>query len=591
MRICSTTLCHDAAAPFVADAIASVAPHVDVIVVIWTSEPGALESQARLACLEAATLAGKTLEWRRWPWQQSFSAARNAALDLATETGCDWHFWVDSDETVMGGENLRLEIGAHPEAPAIDVYAADRSFAITRLVRLPCGTRYRNRTHEEFDVGTIPTIESVRVASKPPTSEENLEKSRRDAELLLLDLQEDPNNARAWLYYGLVTSVLARYEPGYVDLSLQAIERFLTFDGRSSEERGWVCCRAATIEMGRQKHAEALRWACRGIELHSGQAESHLLAAQASVMLGQYDNAIWHAWSAKGLGYYSHCPLHPVLRRRQFRDNSVLIHGADRFLVAAGFGQPVPRIPQPLDGGPRLVVVSTAYRCPEYAEQCARSVAAQEYWRKEHWVVGCDPETAAAVRRGNPQARVVEAFDAPTVSQNLRRLFEDLADDDVVVAVDGDDYLTTPHALTLLAAPYRDGAWVAWSNFLWPDGSLGFCGPVQWPPRKSTWVSSHCKSYLGKLAKAIPLDHWQREDGTDPALDRRMMLAILEMAGPHRCHYVDRALYYYRLDHSHYAEISGAAPSIDEEHTRRAREQNEAELREVYSLTPLETWP
>ena len=93
-------------------AVASVRPHVDAVVAIVTREVPSHAEHDRFSALFDEWRATSEhfplgedgeVEWER----ADFSAARAASFDLARERGADAIVWLDSDDEVVGAENLR----------------------------------------------------------------------------------------------------------------------------------------------------------------------------------------------------------------------------------------------------------------------------------------------------------------------------------------------------------------------------------------------------------------------------------------------------------------------------------------------------
>jgi len=85
----------------------SVAGHVDEIVIVDTGSRDATISIAR-------RFTDRILSF---PWIDDFAAARQFAFDQAT---CDWVFWLDADDKMVGADALRgILAGLEPEVDAI----------------------------------------------------------------------------------------------------------------------------------------------------------------------------------------------------------------------------------------------------------------------------------------------------------------------------------------------------------------------------------------------------------------------------------------------------------------------------------------
>ena len=93
-------------------AVASIRPHVDAVVAIVTREVSIGDDHERFAALfdewRATTEHFPRGEDGEVAWEHAdFGAARNSSFDLARSLGADALIWLDSDDIVIGAENLR----------------------------------------------------------------------------------------------------------------------------------------------------------------------------------------------------------------------------------------------------------------------------------------------------------------------------------------------------------------------------------------------------------------------------------------------------------------------------------------------------
>lgn len=173
----------------------------------------------------------------------------------------------------------------------------------------------------------------------------------------------------------------------------------------------------------------------------------------------------------------------------------------------------------------------------------------------------------------------------PTKSgiENIRDVVMELDPADIVVSLDGDDRLATPHALQHVLDAYQDpDVWMTFGQFMYADGTLGWanhyphCVVQNNAYRKCQWLATHLKTFRAGLFQKIPLEYLQFDKEWIPkATDLAWMFPMLEMAGG-RHKYLDKILYVY----------SGV------KNDDLALEQNCAQLiRAMQPLQPLEDRP
>lgn len=154
--------------------------------------------------------------------------------------------------------------------------------------------------------------------------------------------------------------------------------------------------------------------------------------------------------------------------------------------------------------------------------------------------------------------------------------------EDVMVWLDGDDWLYDQDVLDVLCDYYNKGAWVTHGTFLRRS-----TGQIQLTPdyfdiaqiRKAPWMCSHLKTFKRKLFEKI-----KDEDLRDPqgqyytmANDVAVMMPVCEMAGPGRVFHIEKPLYVYN-------DLTGRC----NHHVSRAYQV--ACEREIRTKTPYKEW-
>jgi len=131
------------------------------------------------------------------------------------------------------------------------------------------------------------------------------------------------------------------------------------------------------------------------------------------------------------------------------------------------------------------------------------------------------------------------------------------ADEDIILSVDGDDWLATKNVLTYLDEFYKkEQCWMTYGSYMeYPTGMKGIEASAYSPEvvqnntyRTDRWRASHLRTFKYKLWKNI-----EKEDLLDwngnffkTTIDKAFMYPMLEMAGP-RAKYIDETLYVYNL--------------------------------------------
>jgi hypothetical protein len=295
MKLASTHLAGPGSADTLGAALASIAPHVDLCIVIDTLPPE--DDAGHVALLAACRFEPKHHVVRR-PWCDDFGEARNWALHFAAMAGATWAITLDSDEWIEGGEELGPFLAALPDATRAAMMAhASGTYYQPRAIRLPCSARWFGRVHEAIDV-TGPRFERARFCDRPKTPEQMRAKRLRDFEACLRMIDDAPKDPRWWYYAGDALAGLGATTPPEdirtknMQHAVMLFTECATLPGWD-EQAAWAAYRAAEImtqHLG--QHAEAVEMVARGLARHAGIAELAWLAALASFRLGRHEQAI-----------------------------------------------------------------------------------------------------------------------------------------------------------------------------------------------------------------------------------------------------------------------------------------------------------
>ena len=128
-------------------------------------------------------------------------------------------------------------------------------------------------------------------------------------------------------------------------------------------------------------------------------------------------------------------------------------------------------------------------------------------------------------------------------------------DEEVIIILDGDDWLASSYSLDTLAAAYNEeSCLMTYGSYVYnPSGATGG-EPSQYPDRvieennyrEDSWRASHLRSFKYKLWKSLE-DNDLKDDHDDyykMAYDQAIMLPLLELSG-RRAKYIEETLYVY----------------------------------------------
>ncbi|MFI4978424.1 MAG: hypothetical protein ACHQC8_07120, partial [Solirubrobacterales bacterium] len=216
-----------------------------------------------------------------------------------------------------------------------------------------------------------------------------------------------------------------------------------------------------------------------------------------------------------------------------------------------------------------LVVVSTGFKAPTKA-RCLESVREQ--------LCGCYDTDSDTDRCYDTVKHVyVEASEQseprPSKTENFYRAVHALDPSDVVVCLDGDDWLAHERVLEKVRELHAAGAWLTYGSFRYADGRPGFARAYpRSRPRGLPWLATHLKTFRAGLFQRIKEEDFKTTGGEWLFVtDMAMMLPMLEMAGPSRSVFCSDVLYVYNSATSNQESGSYDDRIKELEHARRIR--------------------
>jgi glycosyltransferase involved in cell wall biosynthesis len=211
-----------------------------------------------------------------------------------------------------------------------------------------------------------------------------------------------------------------------------------------------------------------------------------------------------------------------------------------------------------------IVVVTPSYQNAAWLERNLSSILSQDYdnYRVIYTDDGSPDGTAdrvGAYLRGHANGGRVTLRRNARRQGALRNIYEMVhlcRGDEIVVNVDGDDWLAHPGVLRSINEVYGDeDVWMTWGQYRsYPANTVGCSAPIPSDVvarngfRDHPWSSSHLRTYRAWLFQQIRAEDLMMDGAFAPmAGDVPMMFAMLEMSGGHG-RFVDEVLYVYNED-------------------------------------------
>jgi len=133
--------------------------------------------------------------------------------------------------------------------------------------------------------------------------------------------------------------------------------------------------------------------------------------------------------------------------------------------------------------------------------------------------------------------------------KNLDELITTFDDDDIVIELDGDDFLLTTDVVSDIRNIYSDGkVWLTNGSFMYSNGNPGFSNKCNSDTvRKDVFVFSHLRTWKTFLWKSIPKNYLKDDDGEyfKSAADVAYTFSLLELAGEENYRFLPKLYYVY----------------------------------------------
>jgi hypothetical protein len=222
---------------------------------------------------------------------------------------------------------------------------------------------------------------------------------------------------------------------------------------------------------------------------------------------------------------------------------------------------PVPKKQQKANENTHFKVIIPVYNSEGWIAQAVESVKAQNYSNFSCFI-GDDISTDGTYERCLQAISHLKNFHAVQNKEKkyaLQNIYDlivqsDPNPEDVIVVLDGDDWLSSRNVLSRLNEYYNDGCMLTYGSFVeFPRATIG-AEASEYPKhviesnsfREDTWRASHLKTYRYSLWRDVDPEDLKDDDGKffEMTYDQAMMFPMLEMAGD-KAMYVPEVTYVY----------------------------------------------
>ena len=205
-----------------------------------------------------------------------------------------------------------------------------------------------------------------------------------------------------------------------------------------------------------------------------------------------------------------------------------------------------------------MIIITTLYNAEDYVEKCISSLMGQNYKGFTCYItddISTDGSVDKVKNMINGDDRFIlienkEKLYQPGNYDQVIRYNDKISDDEVIVEVDGDDWLPDSKTLSRIAEVYSDPeVWIANGSFRYSNGNPGFSSEQIITPnlRKSRFTASHIRTWRTFLWRNIKQDDLKDDNGVYWKVtgDLSFMYPMLEMAGQEHYKFMDDINYIY----------------------------------------------
>ena len=205
------------------------------------------------------------------------------------------------------------------------------------------------------------------------------------------------------------------------------------------------------------------------------------------------------------------------------------------------------------------------YNAEKWIAKCIRSLKAQRYKKFECYLIDdmSTDDSVSVAKAAIKDDRRIQLISNSTKQYALGNIVNTIEkinckDEDVIILLDGDDWLASSYTLDTIANTYqRRSCLVTYGSYVYNPGGTKGIEPSKYSKkvieqnsfREDVWRASHLRSFKHKLWQKINHEDLKDEDGHyyKMAYDQAIMLPLLEMSGE-RSDYIENILYVYNKE-------------------------------------------
>lgn len=228
-----------------------------------------------------------------------------------------------------------------------------------------------------------------------------------------------------------------------------------------------------------------------------------------------------------------------------------------------------------------IKIVSCFWNAEDYIEKCIDSVMSQDFKDFKMFLID-DMSTDITVEKiknkiiGDSRFVLIVNTEKKYKLKNLDELITDddyFDDEDIIVELDGDDWLYDSNTLSLVNEKYTNNKdlWITNGSFIYSNGGFGFSSKVNPSTiRTDTFLFSHLRTWKCHLWRSLKEESFIDDNGEyfKSGGDAAYCFPMVEMAGEKHYEYISNILYVYNEQNPRNDHKSGSSSGGPHEQVR-----------------------
>lgn len=208
-----------------------------------------------------------------------------------------------------------------------------------------------------------------------------------------------------------------------------------------------------------------------------------------------------------------------------------------------------------------LIVVSAFWNASNYIERCITSVMGQKFTDFTMYLIDdmSDDDTVSKIESlisNDKRFKLIVNTEKKYKLRNFDDLIMDeelIDDEDIIIELDGDDWLYDENVLEKVYNKYNENKnlWMTNGSFMYSNGQIGFSSKVNPSTvRKDPFRLSHLRTWKSHLWRSIEEESFIGPDGEyfRSAPDVAYSFPMVEMAGDKHYEFIPDIMYVYNAE-------------------------------------------